>query len=77
MISTNPNTATTESDSPAEDRVHHHARLRDDAGIESGAIVTLCGLHLPAPRPGARRGEASVLPNVRIDHGKALPLIAH
>lgn len=43
------------SDSESQD-VHHHARTGDDrVQSASGMIVTLCGLHLPRPRPGAAK----------------------
>lgn len=54
MSQSSPDTTPVESDTPAEDRVHHHARVGDDGEpIGAGTIVTLCGLRLPGPRPGA------------------------
>jgi len=43
----------TKPDDQTQD-VHHHARTGDDrVETDDGRIVTLCGLHLPRPRPGA------------------------
>lgn len=46
------------SSSPTDEEqdVHHHART-GESRVESGdgKIVTLCGLHLPRPRPGAAK----------------------
>jgi hypothetical protein len=56
MTSSIPDASPIESDVPAEDRVHHHARTGSDLKpADSGTIVTLCGLHLPGPRAGAAK----------------------
>lgn len=60
MPSSSPETghAQAPSDVPAEDRVHHHARVDGEGRLsDSGHILTLCGLRLAAPRP-----EAAQLP---------------
>jgi len=58
MAQTTPQRTPAEADTPAEDRVHHHALIGDGHDpIDGGTIVTLCGLHLPGPRP-----EAATLP---------------
>lgn len=43
-------------DDPADDQVHHHARIDADGALAgTDTIRTLCGLRLPRPRPDAAR----------------------
>ena len=56
MSQRSPQVTPSEADTPAEDRVHHHARVGGGQDpIATGTIITLCGLHLPGPRPGAAK----------------------
>ena len=56
MSQRSPQVTPSEADTPAEDRVHHHARVEGSRDpIATGTIITLCGLHLPGPRPGAAK----------------------
>jgi len=69
MSRTTPQTTPAEADTHAEDRVHHHARVGDrHEPIEGGILVTLCGLQLPGPRPGA--AELPCCPMCALSMGK-------
>lgn len=55
MSNTQPTTGSepeVDTDDPTQ-RVHHHARLDGERSISGGSIITLCGLSLAGPRPGA------------------------
>lgn len=41
---------------PAEERVHHHARLDDPRSASAGEFITLCGLRV------RRRPDAASMP---------------